>query len=78
MMQKTIRRLSLLSSLMELTMLEQDLNLAYTTLRWKMRIGCGCSGWVWRLIGVLVERDSLRAAVEVWLGKRTETEAQEE
>ena len=78
MMQKMIRRLSLLSSLMELTMLEQDLNLAYTILRWKMRIGCGCSGWVWRLIGVLVERDSLLAAVEVWLGKRTEIEALEE
>jgi hypothetical protein len=78
MMQKMIRRLSLLSSLMELTMLEQDPNLAYTILRWKMRIGCGCSGWVWRLIGAPVERDSLVAAVEVWLGKRTEIEALEE
>jgi hypothetical protein len=39
-------RLSLLStsSLTELTMLEWDLNLAYTILRSKMRIDCGRSG----------------------------------
>jgi hypothetical protein len=43
-----------------------------------MRIGCGCSGWVWHLIGVLAERNSLLAAVEVWLEKRTEIEGLEE
>jgi hypothetical protein len=63
---------------MELTMLEEDLSLAYTIVRSKMRIGCGCSGRVWRLIGVLAERDSLLAAAEVWLGKRTEIEVLEE
>jgi hypothetical protein len=77
-MMQMIRRLSRRSSLMELTMLGWDLNLVYMILRLKMWIGCGCSGWVWRLIGVLAERDSLVAAGEVWLGKRTEIEALDE
>jgi hypothetical protein len=63
-------------------MLVWDLNLVYMIVRWKMRIGCGCSGWVWCLIGVLVERDSLVVVVvvvvEVWRGKRMGIEALDE
>ena len=77
-MMQMIRRLSLPSSLMELMMLGWDLNLVYMILRLKMRIGCGCNGWVWRVFGVLAERDSLVAAGEVWLGKKTEIEALDE
>ena len=77
-MLRMIRRLSLLSSLMELMMVGQGLSLGCTILRSTMLIGCGCSGWFWRWIGVVVERGSLVAVVEMSSGKGMEIEALEE